>query len=697
MKIQTIIEGDDGSPALLTAVFRHATRRFIRLTFIVVIGVMQTACDDAQRDVTVASPDGRLAFNLSIDADGQPHYRLSHDDQILIDTCALGLTFTDGGVLQRGLSIRRVTDTEVNDQWEQPWGERRLVRDHYRQSQIELESDDGAFALVVRLYDDGVGFRYRLAGEGERDIAQELTAFCVPADATAWWQTGDGDEGYEHLYRETPIGDVNVAHTPLTLQTNSGYVLSIHEAALVDYPAYRLQGDGTGVLRAALRGWNGGPAAHVSLPFQTPWRSIQVATTAAGLLDSSLILNLNEPNVLGDVSWVEPGKYTGIWWEIHRGLGTWRSGPEHAASTDAALRKIDFAADYGFSGVLAEGWNIGWDGDYVGRPTQDFLSPAPDFDLDTVAAYALAKGVRLVGHHETGGHVSHYEGQMDDAFDLLAERGVRQIKTGYVGKTGSLKRVDDAGNTILEHKDGQFAVRHHQAVIESAARRRISINTHEPVKDTGLRRTYPNWITREGSRGQEFNIWGDPGNPPEHEVNLVFTRLLAGPMDFTPGIFDLDFEVRGNPRRVQTTLAKQLALYVTIYSPIQMVPDLREHYEQHRDAFQFIVDVPTDWETSVTVAAEIGDYVVTARKQRGGDDWFLGAMTDESERSLSLPLSFLDDGDYHATIYRDGAAAHWASRPYDYVIETRTLNNKNRLELRLAPGGGAAVHFEPKG
>ncbi len=672
-----------------------------RVTLLCLAGLAVSACEPpvsraAVEETSIASPDGRLAFSLRVDDRGRPSYRVSHNGHAVVNWCELGLIFERGGELRSDFALGQITRASYDDTWEQPWGERRLVRDHHQHAVVELESAAGDLDIEVRVYDDGVGFRYRVDGAGERELAEELTGFCVADDAVALWQTGDGDEGYEHLYRLTSAGDIDIAHTPVTLRTVEGLYLSLHEAALVDYPAYRLMRDDAGVLRTALRRWSDGTAARIRLPYTTPWRSIQVSDSANGLLESDLILNLNEPNRLGDVSWVEPGKYVGIWWEIHRGLGTWSSGPDHAATTQSVIEKIDFAADYGFSGVLAEGWNIGWDGDYVGNPTQNFLEEAPDFDLQSVAAYALENDVRFVGHHETGGHVSHYETQMDAAFDLLEQHGVRQVKTGYVGKTGSLKREDD-GDTVLEHKDGQFAVRHHLRVVEAAAQRKISINTHEPVKDTGLRRTYPNWITREGSRGQEFNIWGDPGNPPEHEVNLAFTRLLAGPMDFTPGIFDLDFDVRGVPRRVQTTLAKQLALYVTIYSPIQMVPDLREHYERYPDAFRFIVDVPTDWEESVALAGELGEYVVFARKRRGGEDWFLGAITNEMDRDLSLSLSFLGEGEYTATVYRDGDDAHWASDPYDYVIETKTLNRNSRFDIRLAPGGGAAVRFEPKG
>ncbi len=672
------------------------------------LGVLVLLCSFAAPAQDVTSPNGRLVFSLGTSEQGVAVYEVRLDGKLVVQPSGLGLRFNAQPAFRESFELVDVERASLDETWEQPWGERRRVRTHYNEAVFTLRETKAPrrkLSVRARVFNDGIGFRYEVPAWGDVDrvsILDEITAFRL-GEAEAWWQP-DGDEGYEHLYGHSAVDDVGMAHTPLTAKTDSGVYLSIHEAALVDYSGYRLEAAGLGgLLRMRLRKWDAGAvgeagtAVETALPFRTPWRTIQVADSAVGLLNSDLILNLNEPNRLGDVSWVEPGKYAGIWWEIHRGLGTWSSGPEHAATTDAVKAKIDFASEYGFSGVLAEGWNVGWDGDYVGEPTQDLTTPAADFDIAAVSNYAREKGVRLVGHHETGGHVTHYELQMEAAFDLLKAHDVRQVKTGYVGRTGSLKRVDDKGETHLEHKDGQYAVRHHARVIEAAAKRRISINTHEPVKDTGLRRTYPNWLSREGSRGQEFNIWGNPGNPPTHEVLLAYTRLLSGPMDFTPGIFDLDFDVRGVARRVQTTLAKQLALYVTIYSPIQMVPDMRENYERYRDAFQFIVDVPTDWEQSVAVAGEIGEYVVFARKERGGDDWFLGAITDGSERELALPLSFLDDGDYEATIYRDGDDADWATNPYDYVIETQTLNKNKRLEIRLAPGGGAAIRFRPKG
>jgi alpha-glucosidase len=381
---------------------------------------------------------------------------------------------------------------------------------------------------------------------------------------------------------------------------------------------------------------------------------------------------------------------------MHLQQKTWGSGPDHGATTAEAKRYIDFAARHGFDGVLVEGWNTGWDGNWIANGALfSFTQPYLDFDLEDVASYARDKGIRLVGHHETSGHVSNYERQMEAAFDLYESLGVRQVKTGYVADGGGLVRID-GGIEKHEWHDGQFAVGHFIRVLGSAAKRRISINTHEPVKDTGLRRTYPNWITREGARGQEYNAAWAPSNPPSHNVTLPYTRMLSGPMDFTPGIFDLTHQGPESEFRVASTLGHQLALYVVLYSPIQMAADLPENYERRPDAFRFIKDVPTDWEQSIALDGEVGEFVVFARQERGSDDWYIGAISGDEPRDIRVPLSFVGpDGRYRATIFRDGDDADWKSNPYDYVIEERTVSGADSLELRLAAGGGAAVRLQP--
>jgi len=653
--------------------------------------------------VEVHSPDGRIAFSVDLDGDGRARYGIVYGDEAIIGESRLGLRFASRAELDAGFRLAETSRSGGDTTWEQPWGERRFVRDHFNELLLGFESVAGPerrFNLHVRVHDDGVGFRYEVPAQDYYDdvsIVDELTEFHLQQDGVAYWIPGHGWNRYEFLYQTTPIDEVLLAHTPMTMRLASGTHISIHEAALVNYAAFSLDQRRPGVLQTNLAQRSDGVRVKTQTPFVTPWRTIQISPDAVGLLNSNLILNLNEPNVLGDVSWVEPGKYVGIWWAMHIGKQTWSSGERHGATTAETKRYIDFAAKYGFDGVLVEGWNTGWDGDWFNNGAIfSFTEPYPDFDLQAVTDYARDNGVRLIGHHETSGHISNYEAQMADAFDLYESLGVRQIKTGYVADGGQIQQVDANGVTHYEWHDSQIAVNHFEHVLKEAAKRKISINTHEPVKATGLRRTYPNWISREGARGQEYNAdWAVP-NPPEHNVLLTFTRLLGGPMDFTPGIFDLLHQGPDTEFRVQSTLMHQLALYVVLYSPIQMAADLPENYARHSDAFQFIVDVPTDWEESIAVAGEVGDYVVLARKERGGDDWFLGAITDEVSRELRVPLSFLSDGhDYTATVYRDGKRADWETNPYDYVIEERVLNHDSALKLKLAAGGGAAIQFRP--
>jgi alpha-glucosidase len=651
--------------------------------------------------VQVSSPDTRIAVTVDTDDKGIPRYSVRYRTDLVISESRLGLRFASHPAFDAGLRITRSERSSGNGVWQQPWGERRRVRDHFNELYVlfQGEAPTRQVGVRVRVYDDGVGFRYEVPkqrGYADVEIVDELTEFHVAPDATAWWIPGRGWNRYEFVYNKTPVSDIALAHTPMTARLANGVHVSIHEAALVDYAGYVLDQRRRGVLKTNLTPWSDGIRVRTRTPFETPWRTIQVSPNAAGLLNSSLVLNLNEPNKLGDVSWVEPGKYVGIWWAMHLGEKTWGSGPDHGATTAETRRYIDFAAQHGFDGVLVEGWNTGWDGDWFNNGAIfSFTRPYPDFDLEAVTNYAREKGVRLVGHHETSGHIGNYERQMEDAFDLYQSAGVRQVKTGYVADGGGLVRID-GGIEKHEWHDGQFAVRHFVRVLEEAAKRNISINTHEPVKDTGLRRTYPNWISREGARGQEYNAAWAPPNPPSHNVTLPYTRMLSGPMDFTPGIFDLMHQGPESEFRVQSTLAHQLALYVVLYSPIQMAADLPENYEKRPDAFRFIKDVPTDWEESIALDGEVGEFVVFAREERGGGDWYVGAISGEQATEIEVPLSFLDeDKRYLATIYRDGDEADWKSNPYDYVIERRSLTGKDSLELRLAAGGGAAIRLQP--
>ena len=487
-----------------------------------------------------------------------------------------------------------------------------------------------------------------------------------------------------------------MAQTPITLRADDGLHVTLHEAALVDYAGMNLaKGEGQ-VLHASLTPGSGPAPVVRATPFQTPWRTIQIGERAADLVESSLVLNLNEPNRLGDVGWFKPHKYVGVWWSLHLDKETWATGPRHGATTENTKRYIDFAAANGFRGVLVEGWNVGWDGDWFANGWDfDFRKPTPDYDLRGLAAYAKAKGVHLIGHHETGCAVSHYERQMDEAFALFDTIGIDAVKTGYVCDAGQIERQDVAKGPVLrEWHEGQWMSNHHLRVVQDAARHHVAINAHEPIKDTGLRRTYPNWISREGARGQEFNAWGDPPNTPEHEVTLVYTRMLAGPMDYTPGVVSLTGK---NGQEIGSTLARQLALYVALYSPIQMAADLPEHYAQHPDAFRFIKDVAVDWDESHLIAGEVGEYAAIARKQRGDAAWFIGAINDRHARTVPLRLDFLDAGKrYRAEIYRDGEGADWqGDARFRFVREERTVKRGDVLDAWLAGGGGVAVRLVP--
>jgi alpha-glucosidase len=690
---------------------------FSRIIFCLVTGVMAGIIFTGQAEALVeaSSPDGRIVVTLDVDRSGAPVYAVTFMGEEVIASSRLGLRFQAQAGLDDGLEILQpIRRNSVDSAWEQPWGERRMVRDHHNELFVEFRSTgkpQRKFAVRFRVFDDGIGFRYEVpeqAGYEQVNITDELTEFRVQQDATAWWIPARAWNRYEYIYRTTKVDEIDRAHTPMTLRTKSGVHLSIHEAALVDYAGMSLDLGRDGRFKADLAPWSDGILVRKETPFVTPWRTIQIAADAVGLLNSDLILNLNEPNALGDVSWVEPGKYVGIWWAMHIRERTWGRDGVHGATNEETRRYIDFAAKYGFAGVLVEGWNIGWDGSwYENGDVFSFTEAYPDFDIEALSEYARSKGVRLIGHHETSGSISNYEAQMAAAFDLYEKLGYAQVKTGYVADGGKITRLDDAGVTRYEWHDGQFMANHHLRVVREAAKRHISINPHEPIKDTGLRRTYPNWISREGARGQEFNAWGVPPNPPEHTAILPYTRMLSGPMDFTPGIFDLMPSERppvtegmgrhSSASRIKTTLAKQLALYVVLYSPIQMAADLPENYERRLDAFQFILDVPTDWEESIAVAGEIGDFVAFARKERGGQDWYLGALTDEDARALKIPLDFLDpETKYDAEIYRDGPDADWKTNPYALTIEKGVYTSTDSLSLPLAAGGGAAIRFIPR-
>jgi alpha-glucosidase len=664
----------------------------------------------AQEPVRVASPDGRNVVTVEaihnvveervIQREGGLFYSVERDGRKVVVPSRLGFEFRGAPPLRDGLEVTGAARDSVDEIWEQPWGELRFVPNRYNELRVSVaESEElgRRFDVVFRVFDYGLGFRYELPeqpGLGEFEIMDELTEFHLADDPRAWWiPAGEPTHRYELLYRSSPVSTLPEVHTPLTLETLDGLYLVIHEADLVDYAGMNLTGSWERRLTVTLPAWADGVKVRGRTPFVTPWRTVQIAERAADLAPSVIGLNLNPPNVLADVSWVEPMKYVGIWWGLHIGIQTWGSGPRHGATTENTRRFIDFAADNGFGGVLVEGWNVGWDGDWIGAAERfSFTEPYPDYDMENLAAYASERGVALIGHNETSMGVANYERQLEDAFALYQRLGIRALKTGYVG--------DMTAEGHAHH--GQYMVRHWRRVIEAAARHGIMLNVHEPIKDTGERRTYPNMMTREGARGMEYNAWGrDGGNPPEHHTILYFTRMIAGPMDYTPGVFDiLIASADGTPRRpeearVRTTLAKQLALYVVLYSPLQMASDILENYEG-QPAFQFIRDVPVDWELSATLGGEIGDFVVVLRKERDGPDWYLAAITDEEPRSFDVTLSFLPEGEsFVAEIYADGEGAHWLHDPMPIAISQQPVDAGSTLMLELAPGGGQAIRIRP--
>lgn len=648
-----------------------------------------------------ASPGQVLDVEVQIENGGKLGYAVKRNGKQVIGLSRLGFNLANAPKLDGGFALLKQTASLHESTWEQPWGERQFVRNHYRELRVEVEQKNRGnrrLAIVFRIYDDGIGFRYEFPDQPQlrdTEIIDELTEFAIAQKGTAWWIPAGELPGLEEEIRTSPLSEIGTANTPLTVRLEDGTHIAFHEAALVDYASMWLRKVDGQKLRAQLVASPNGPAVVRHGAFTTPWRTMQIADNAAGLYMSDLVLNLNEPNKLGDVSWVKPSKFVGVWWEMHLQSGTWNAGPKHAANTANTKRYIDFAAKYGFRGVLVEGWNKGWESDWGhGGADFSFTEPYPDFDLPGLAAYAKSKGVRLVGHHETGGNLPAYEKQMDAAYQLYAKHGVDSVKSGYVHEAGSMQFMGEDGKLRYGHYDSQLGVRHFLKAVTEAAKYRIAVDTHEPVKDTGLRRTYPNWVSREGARGVEYNAWGNPPNAVDHEAKLVFTRMLSGPMDYTPGVLSL---VGAEGKVFNSTQAKQLANFVVIYSPLAMAADLPENYEKYPAAFKFIRDVPTDWADTRVVNGAVGEYVTIARKDRNSQDWYVGAVTDGEKRTLALPLSFLDAGkSYVAEIYRDGDAADYRSeRRFDLVVEQRKVTAKDVLQLQLAPGGGQAIRFSP--
>lgn len=677
--------------------------RWLLRVIAVIVGVLgyPATAQHAQVVHRLASPGGSMEVAVSTDADGRPVWSLTRAGKPLIAPSKLGFLLTDGLPMVRGFTITGAAAAAGDTRWELPWGERRHMRERYEELLVHFQQGpaDGSRRMDVRirLFEDGIGLRYEIPAQDRirtMRIAEELTEFAIVPRGTAWWITGGDWNRYEQIYQTTPIDAVATAHTPITMRLEDGTHLSFHEAALADYSAYWLKRIEGQVFRTMLSPSSQGAKVMRDAPFVTPWRTIRIADHAAGLVESDLELNLNEPSKVADVSWFKPQKYIGIWWGMIAGKWSWAEGPDHGATTARTREHIDFAARHGFSGVLVEGWNKGWNGNWFGHGDEfSFTEATPDFDLEGLAAYAKSKGVALIGHHETGGNIAVYEAQLEDAMALYDRLGIRVVKTGYVADAGGIIAPGAApGEIRMEWHDGQRQVQHHQKVIETAAKYRIAINPHEPVKDTGIRRTWPNWVAREGARGMEYNAWGQFANGPDHEPTLVYTRMLAGPMDFTPGVLSLS-SPSGNA--LASTRAKQLGLYLAIYSPIQMAADLIENLEKFPRELDFIAKVPADWESSRLLAGEVGDYAIFARKDRGSADWYIGGVNDATGREVTLDLAFLEPGRrYTATIYRDTRTADYRTEArHEIAYETRTLTAGDRLTLWLAPGGGAAIRL----
>ena len=646
------------------------------------------ACTSHPGANEVVSPDGKISFRCVSGSDGL-FYSVSDGDRQIVADSRLGFVLENNDTVSR-FEVLNTVRSSHDETWETTWGESREVRDNYNAMTVEMRQIGGNELLVnleVRVFDDGFGYRYVFPSQGDSlVIMEELTEFRLAQPAEAW-AMNNHDVYYEDYYLRKPIAALDTVHTPVTVEFGDDKYLAIHEANLTDYPKIQLIGGDSVTMKARLVPWSTGVAAYVTTPFATPWRTMIIGDTPGDLVTSYMMLNLNEPCAVADASWCKPMKYIGVWWEMHLGNGTWYYGPNHGANTAHVKEDIDFAAENGIPGVLVEGWNIGWEGDWPKNDHFDFTKPYPDFDIKEITDYAREKGVTLVGHHETAAWTKNYENQLDTAFAFYTGHGVNNVKTGYV-------------NLLMDGKEdhsSQYGVRHYRKVIETAARHHVNIDNHEPVMPTGLQRTWPNLMTQEGVRGQEHNAWdNDGGNPPEHTVLMPFTRGLAGPMDYTFGTFNFDNPVYPGTR-VRTTLAKELALYVVIYSPMQMASDTPANYAAQPAAFQFIKDVPVDWEKTLVPDAVIGDYVVTARQDRNSTDWYLGAITDEQPRELEVKLDFLDpDAEYTAQIYADAPDADWETNPTAYTVSEQTVKSTDTLPLKLAAGGGTAIRFVKK-
>ena len=680
--------------------------------------------------VSITSPNGKLRLNVEVDSSGAPLYSLDFKGKTLIKPGRLGLK-ADETTFADGFSIAGVDTMTVDRTWQPVWGEYSEVRDHFRELAVGLKAENPGRAMTVRfrLFDDGLGFRYELPrqeGSNYLTLKKELTEFNYDGNHKLYCIPGDYDTD-EYLWSETTFSELPEAlknyrrhsesqraeglsvQTPLLLKTGDNVYVNMHEAALDGYPAMLLDVDNENYsMTSHIAPDRLGVGAYLQMPFNTPWRTLIVSDDARDILASQLVLNLNEPCAIEDTSWIKPMKFVGVWWEMFTGkVKTWaysddylakpgvtdysklKPNGHHPANTENVKKYIDFAAKHGIDGVLVEGWNEGWEDWASYRKNRQFLfdKPYPDFDLPALRDYAGEKGVKLIMHHETAANAADYELQLDRAFKFMKDNNYDAVKTGYVG----------AIIPRSEHHTSQWMVDHARHVIERAADYKIMVDSHEAPHPTGLCRTYPNWLAQESASGGEFESMG--GNPPSHTCILPFTRLKGGPMDYTPGLFEtrMSYYGEGKDSQAGTTLARQLALYLTMPSPLQMACDLPENYERFPDAFQFIKDVPVDWSDSRYLEAEPNRYITVARRDKNSDDWYVGAITDHNARTALIDMSFLPKGEkYEAVIYEDAPDAHWKDNPQAYRIRTVKVNSKTKLKQPLAPGGGAAIQIRKK-
>ncbi len=693
---------------------------FILLSFSII------SCKNSDK-FSLSSPDGKIVLNFKL-LEGVPIYSVSKEGKSIVELSKLGLILKNEKNLSKDFNVLGSKKKNSDKKWTPLYGEKKNIRDNYNELEISLINNISPINIIFRAYDDGVAFKYFIPEDNQLDnydIIDEVTEFNLSANDSALWIPAFSYRRYEFLYAFSSVDEISksyysknvedisydtlgidAAHTPLTIKKNDGSFISIHEANLVNYSSMTLSPKGNGDLEVELYPWSDGIKVKSDNGIQSPWRTIQIANTSSELLDSDLILNLNDdPDENMDFSWVETGKYMGVWWEmIGTNESTWWPSKYHAANNNKVKKYIDFASEHGFNGLLVEGWNKGWYPEWCcsgnGIPFS-FTESLEDFDIELLSEYATNKNISIVGHHETGGQIQNYENQLEEAFKLYNRNGIKNIKTGYVNDVSkNIKRYDEDGNLHMEWHHGQFMINHFEKVIKLAAKYKLNIITHEPIKDTGLRRKYPNYISREGAKGQEFNgFWTNGVN---HATDLPFTRMLSGPMDYTPGIFQLNNFRFDSPESrkidkgaiVPSTIGKELALYIVYYSPMQMAADLPKHYNKHLDAFEFIKNVPVNWSEKLILDSQFREYIVTARKDYSSNNWYVGGISNENERNISIDFNFLDrNKKYSLVLYSDTDNTHWEKNPMEYKIEKKDITSSDVLDIYIAPGGGFAMEI----